>query len=40
MEAHEYDNLPKKVKDIIDTWDDNSELYSEAKRIKERLERS
>lgn len=33
-----YEYLPKKVKDVVDTFDDNScDLYSECRRIVQRL---
>ena len=38
MTAQEYDNLPEKIKNIIDTWDDNLNLYSECNRIQKELE--
>ena len=34
----EYDNLPEPVKDIVDSWDDNKELYGECRRIQKELE--
>lgn len=33
----EYDKLPDIVKKIIDTWDENKELYSECMRIDDEL---
>jgi len=38
MTAKEYDNLPKEIKNIVDSWDDNKDLYSECDRIKKELE--
>jgi len=32
-----YENLPKHIKAIVDTWDENAELYSECKRIDQEL---
>jgi hypothetical protein len=37
MTAEEYDNLPEHVKEILDTYDDNEDLYAECKRIKDSL---
>lgn len=37
MTAKEYDNLPNKVKNIIDVWDEDSDLYLEASEIKASL---
>ncbi len=33
-----YDNLPDNIKAILDSWDDNKELYSECERIQAELE--
>ena len=38
MTQQEYKALPPKIKSIIDSWDDNKELYSECKRIQKELE--
>ena len=37
MTAEQYDNLPKEIKNIVDSWNDNKELYSECKRIQKEL---
>ena len=37
MDELEFDMLPIKVKDIINTYDDNKDLYLECKRIKSEL---
>ena len=37
MDAKEYDNLPDNVKRIVDSWNDNKELYAECSRIQEEL---
>lgn len=34
MDALEYEILPQNVKDILDSWDDNSDLYAECVRIQ------
>jgi len=31
------ETLPQRVKDILDSWDDNKELYQECSRIKAEL---
>ena len=33
----EYQNLPENVKGIVDSWDDNEDLYEECSRIKYEL---
>lgn len=38
MTAEEYDNLPQDIKNIVDSWDDNKNLYDECSRIKNELE--
>lgn len=38
MTEQEYDNLPTSIKNIVDSWDDNKELYTECRRIKSELE--
>lgn len=35
----EYDNLPQYVKDVLDTYDDNSSATQEALRIQKELEK-
>lgn len=35
----EYDSLPQHIKDIVDSWDDNKDLYAECARIKAELEK-
>ena len=35
---NEYDTLPQHIKDIVDSWDDNKDLYQECSRIKCELE--
>ena len=37
MTAEQYDNLPKEIKNIVDSWNDNKELYSECNRIQKEL---
>ena len=34
MTAEEYENLPQEIKNIVDSWDDNKELYAECNRIQ------
>jgi hypothetical protein len=34
----EYDTLPQHIKDILDTYDENTELYSECRRMVAELE--
>ena len=34
MTAEEYDNFPQDIKDIVDSYDDNKNLYGECVRIK------
>ena len=38
MTAEEYEDLPKEIKDITDSWDDNKGLYAECNRIQKELE--
>ena len=38
MTAKEYELLPDPVKNIVDSWDEDMELYAEAKRIRRELE--
>jgi len=38
MTEIEYDNLPERVKAIVETYDDNENLYEECHRIKIELE--
>ena len=40
MTPEQYNNLPQNIKDIVNSWDDNKELYSECNRIKKELERN
>ena len=37
---NEYDTLPQHIKDIVDSWDDNKDLYQECVRIKLELEQN
>ena len=37
MDELEFDMLPIEIKDIINTYDDNKDLYLECKRIKSEL---
>ena len=37
MTAKEYDNLPQEIKNIIDVWDEDADLYIEASEIKANL---
>ncbi len=37
-DSKEYDNFPKEVKAIVDTYDDNENLYEECHRIQKELE--
>ena len=38
MGEQEYELLPTNVKSIVDSWDDNKDLYKECARIKTELE--
>tara|TARA_R110001599_G_scaffold19026_1_gene73280 strand:+ start:170 stop:505 length:336 start_codon:yes stop_codon:yes gene_type:complete len=38
MTELEYDNFPQEVKAIVDTYDDNENLYEECRRIQKELE--
>lgn len=38
MTAEQYDSLPENIKGIVDSWDDNKNLYDECARIKQELE--
>jgi len=38
MEEQEYDGLPQNIKDVVDSWDDNEDIYAECKRIQRKLE--
>jgi hypothetical protein len=38
MTEIEYDNFPQEVKAIVDTYDDNENLYEECHRIQKELE--
>ena len=38
MTEQEYELLPTEVKSIVDSWDDNKDLYGECARIKAELE--
>jgi len=38
MTSQEYELLPDPVKNIVDSWDEDMELYTEAKRIRRELE--
>lgn len=38
MTEEDYINLPQKIKYIVDSWDDNKELYAECSRIQKELE--
>jgi hypothetical protein len=33
-EGIEYEQMPQEVRDIVDSWDDNKNLYAECLRIK------
>ena len=37
-DARAYENFPDEVKCIVDSWDDNKNLYEECARIKVELE--
>jgi hypothetical protein len=37
-DAKAYENLPPAVKAVVDSWDDNKNLYEECARIKYQLE--
>jgi hypothetical protein len=37
-EGIEYEQMPQEVKDIVDSWDDNKNLYGECVRIKLELQ--
>ena len=38
MDAEEYDNLPKHIKRILDTFDEDKDPFRECERIKNLLE--
>ena len=38
MTEQEYELLPTEVKSIVDSWDENKNLYVECARIKSELE--
>lgn len=38
MTAEEYDNLPEEIKTIVDSYDEDGDLYAECSRIQEELE--
>lgn len=38
MTEKQYDSLPKGIKAIVDSWDDNKSLYNECSRIQKELE--
>jgi hypothetical protein len=38
MTNKDYENLPQRIKDIVDSWDDNKNLYQECSRIERELE--
>ena len=38
MMAESYEALPQNIKDIVDSWDDNKDLYKECARIVDELE--
>jgi hypothetical protein len=38
MTEQEYEYLPNEIKVIVDSWDDNKDLYKECTRIKAELE--
>ena len=38
MSPEEYDNLPQEIKNIVDSWDDNKDIYSDCNRIQKELE--
>jgi len=40
MTENEYESLPQHIKDIVDSWDDNKNLYQECARIKLELEQN
>jgi len=37
MTEQEYDCLPQAVKDTVDTWDENLDMYAECERILQEL---
>jgi len=37
-DAKAYENFPPAVKAVVDSWDDNKNLYAECARIKYQLE--
>ena len=39
MTPEEYEELPQPIKNIVDSWDDSKELYSECVRIQKELEK-
>jgi hypothetical protein len=38
MTLEEYEKFPEEIKDIVDSWDDNKDLYQECSRIQYELE--
>ena len=38
MTEQEYNNLPQDIKNVVDSWDDNKDLYAECRRIRSELE--
>ena len=38
MTDNDYESFPQAIKDIIDSWDENKDLYAECRRIKTALE--
>lgn len=38
MTEQEYNNLPQDIKDVVDSWDDNKDIYAECRRIRSELE--
>ena len=37
MRGQVYDKLPNYIKDVVDSWDDNKDLYAECRRIEQEL---
>jgi len=37
MRGQEYNNLPQDIKDVVDSWDDNKDIYAECRRIEQVL---
>ena len=38
MNEHQYESLPKEIKEILDSFDEDKDLYAECSRIQKELE--